>query len=116
MYLLKQGLLGIVLAVAFAPINAGMLKMCREADKTGKVNFSSAFSYYKAPYYGKLLVAVLVMTVVSNILSVVFGYIPILGSFMSLGLNMCMYVLIAFVQPLIIFGNADIGKAFSLKF
>lgn len=115
-FLFKQIALGIVLAVAFAPINAGLLKMCREADKTGEVNFGSAFAYYKAPYFGKLIVVTLLMTVISNLSQFVFGFIPILGPLLNLAVTLGMYVFIAYVQPLIIFGNADLGKAFSLSF
>ena len=116
MYLLKQGLLSMIFGVAFAPINAGMLKMCREADKTGEVNFGSAFAYYKAPYYGKLVILTLIMSIGSSVTSYVFGFIPILGSLINLAVILCMYVFLAYVQPLIIFGNADLGKAFSLSF
>ena len=35
---------------------------------------------------------------------------------MYLAVALCIYILTAFVQPLIIFGNAELGNSFSLSF
>lgn len=115
MFLLKQSLVSIIFAILFAPIQAGFLKMCRDADKTGQVNFGTAFYYYKSPFLGRILLSVLILTLVNSGLSVAFGFIPFIGSLMYLGVAICIYVFMAFVQPLIIFGNAELGQAFSLS-
>src|SRR5687767_6650031 len=66
MYLLKQSLMQVIVALITAPINAGMVKLCRDADKDQELRFGTIFSYYKAPYFGKLLVTVLITTLITS--------------------------------------------------
>jgi len=115
-YLLKQSLLTVIVALITAPINAGMVKLCRDADKGEELRFGTIFSYYKAPYFGKLLVTVFITTLITSGCGFVFSYIPIVGGLLNLGVILVVYVMLSYVQPLIIFANADIGKAFSLSF
>lgn len=115
-YLLKQSLMQIVIALITAPINAGMVKLCRDADKEQELRFGTIFSYYKAPYFGKLLATVLITTLITSGFSFAFSFIPVLGSLLNIGVVLVVYVMFAYVQPLIIFSNADLGKAFSLSF
>jgi hypothetical protein len=116
MYLLKQSLMTMIFALISAPINAGMVKLCRDADKGEDLRFGTIFSYYKAPYFGKLLVTVLITAFITSACSFAFSFIPILGTFLNLGAVLVVYVMFAYVQPLIIFANADLGKAFSMSF
>lgn len=115
-YLLKQSLLSIIIALITAPINAGMLKLCRDADKGDDIRFGTIFSYYKAPYFGRLLATVLLVTIITTLSGFVTSFIPVLGSLLNFGLLIVVYVMFAYVQPLIIFSNVGVSKAFSLSF
>ncbi len=115
-YLLKQMLVNVIIALLFAPINAGLIKLCRDADKTGEVNFGTIFKYYKGEYFGRLILAVLITAMVSGFLNIAFSFIPFVGGLIYMVVVLVFAILISFVQPLIIFGNLDLGKAFSLSF
>lgn len=115
-FLLKQSLFGLIVGIIFAPINAGFLKLCRDSDKTGETRFGTIFSFYKGKYLGPLMLVMVILTLVQNGLNIALSFIPIAGSFIYLILLVLMYVMIVYVQPLIIFADASIGDAFSLSF
>lgn len=115
LFLIIQNLVGIIFAALLAPINAGILKICRDADKTGVVNFGTVFTYYKGPFLLKIMIAAIIIAAISNSLNFLFNFIPIIGPLMYWGVALCIYIFMVFVQPLIIFGNAELGKSFSLS-
>lgn len=116
MYLMKLSLFGLIIGLLFAPINAGFLKLCRDADKTGEVSFGTIFSYYKGKYLGRLMLVMVITTLVQNGLNIGLSFIPIIGQLTYLVFIIVMYVMISYVQPLIIFGDTSVGDSFGLSF
>ncbi|KAF2333794.1 DUF2189 domain-containing protein [Flavobacterium daemonense] len=96
--------IGISLITAiFAPFGAGFFKMADAADKDNEFKVSTMFYYYKAPYFGQLFVATLIISAINNIIANSLesaGYVFI-GAGISIFINYFMY----FMVPLIVFGN-----------
>lgn len=115
-YLLKQSLFGIIIALLFAPINAGCLQLCRDADKTGEVKFGTIFSFYKGKYLGRLMLVMVITTFIQNGLNIALNFIPVIGQLTYLLLIIVMYVMIIYVQPFIVFADTSVGDSFALSF
>jgi hypothetical protein len=116
MYLLKQMGVTLIFTTLFAPIHGGCMQLCRDADKGADMKFGTIFSFYKGKYYGRLLLTTLAVSVLTNLLNIGLGFIPIIGPLINLGCVLMIYSYCAFVQPLIIFGDASIGEGFSYSF
>jgi hypothetical protein len=104
-----------IAVVVSAPLQAGFLKMCREADVDDGTDIGSLFSYFKGAVAGRVLVAGLIVVLITSVLGFILSYIPIAGTILGIGVNLFLFVLFIFVTPLIIFGNAGITDAFKLS-
>lgn len=92
-------------AALFAPIGAGFLKMADCADKDEEFNFSTIFTYYKAPYFGQLVIATFIIGLISNSIATLiesFG-ILYLGGAISFFISFLTFL----AAPLIVFGNLN---------
>lgn len=111
---LIQVALNFVMILIFAPLQAGFINISREADKDGAA-FNEVFTHYKSPLTGKIVVAGLITTGISSVLSLGLSYMPIAGSFINILLSILFYYLFIYVVPFILFGNVGVSKAFSLS-
>lgn len=101
----------VALTALFAPINAGMLKMCYDAEMGKPVAIRTAFEYYKAPYFGRLVLAAILIAIASLGISLALELsgIQVVGAVISflIGITTCM------TMPLIVFGNLSATDAIS---
>jgi len=112
---LKQSLLNFLYILLLAPIQAGFIGVSRKADK-GEASFGDVFQYYRHSTSGRIVIAGLITTFLNVACNFAFGFLPGAGTFLALITSMVFYYLFLFVYPLIIFGNASLGEAFSLSF
>jgi MFS family permease len=92
-----------------SPFTAGFLKMAENADKEEALNFSTVFTYYKAPYFGRLFISTLLIGLTSGLISVAFNFIGI--SFVDSIFAIVISLFTSLTVPLIIFGNLNIADA-----
>lgn len=92
-----------------SPFTAGFLKMADSADKDESFNFSTVFTYYRAPYFLRLFAAALLIGLTSGLISVAFNFIGItvIDSILAIVISL----LTSLTVPLIIFGNLNIINA-----
>ncbi|MGO4773773.1 hypothetical protein ACEN2I_19135 [Flavobacterium sp. W22_SRS_FK3] len=92
-----------------SPFTAGFLKMADCADKDEAFNFSTVFTYYKAPYFSRLFTATLLIGLTGGLISVAFNFIGIriIDSIFAILISL----FTSLTVPLIIFGNLDIIEA-----
>jgi hypothetical protein len=113
-YYLQQIVMSIISILISAPLQAGFLKLCREADKEGSY-FGDLFIYYKNEYTGRIIAAGLITTLIGTLTGFLFNLIPGYGPFINMFFSLAFYLLFIFITPLIIFGNASITEAFGLS-
>ncbi|OCB70207.1 hypothetical protein [Flavobacterium crassostreae] len=99
----------ILISLLIGPFFAGFIKMAQAADRDEAFNSSAIFTYYKAPYFIKIITATLIISISNAVLSTLFNYInlPLLGSFSSI----CISIFTLLTIPLIIFGNLNPTEA-----
>ncbi|MBF4518224.1 hypothetical protein IRZ71_17850 [Flavobacterium sp. ANB] len=90
-------------AALFSPFTAGFLKMAHHAEKDEEFNFSTIFSYYNSRYFPQLFLAMLLISLTSGFISVVFNLVGI--SFVDTIIALAITVLTTLTIPLIIFGD-----------
>ena len=95
----------------FAPTTAGFIKMCYDADRSNKIDFSVLFKYYKPEYYGKIVVIAIITFIFISVPSVFLMKLGILGYFLILVISSIVGSLMILAIPLVIFANASIGEA-----
>lgn len=88
------------------PFTAGFLKMADSADKDEAFNFSTVFTYYKAPYFSRLFITALLIGLISGGISVVFNLIgiPAIDSIIAIIISL----FTSMTVPLIVFGNLNV--------
>ncbi|WP_163400351.1 hypothetical protein [Flavobacterium fluviatile] len=91
------------------PFTAGFLKMADSADKDEAFNFSTVFTYYKAPYFSRLFISALLIGLVSGGISVVFNLIGI--TFIDTIIAILISLFTSMTVPLIVFGNLNVTDA-----
>jgi hypothetical protein len=101
--------ISICINVFFSPFEAGFLKMADCAEKDETFNFSTIFTYYKAPHFYRIFAAILLINLLSGIISIGFYLIeiPIIDSLLSLTISL----FTSLTLPLIIFGNLNATDA-----
>lgn len=107
---------GAVGAFLLTPLTVGFLKLCRDADTTGEVEFGSLFAYYKQPYFLNIGLAAVILSAISNVISMGFGYIPFFGGILNLVVTFVIQAFIIFVYPLIVFKDASSMQGIALSF
>lgn len=97
------------LTAIFGPFTAGFLKMADCAEKDQSFNFSTIFTYYKAPYFSRIFIASLLISLLTGLISVGLNFIGItfIDTLLSLGISLFTSLTI----PLIIFGNLNTTDA-----
>lgn len=102
------------LAVTFvtaimSPFTAGFLKMADSADKDETFDFSTVFTYYKAPYFSRLFAATLLIGLTGGLISVAFNFmgIRVIDSIFAIIISL----FTSLTVPLIVFGNLNIIDA-----
>ncbi len=103
-----------ITVLIMAPLQAGYMRNCREADKN-KASFGDLFSYYKNEFTGRLVGTGLILTLASGLITFLVSFIPGAGIFISLILTLLSYLLFIYATPLIIFENATIKQALLLS-
>jgi hypothetical protein len=91
------------------PFTAGFLKMADSADKDEAFNFSTVFTYYKAPYFSRLFITALLIGLISGGISVVFNLIGITVVDSIIAILISLFT--SMTVPLIVFGNLNITDA-----
>ena len=91
------------------PFTAGFLKMADSADKDEAFNFSTVFTYYKAPYFSRLFITALLIGLVSGGISVAFNLIGI--TFIDTIIAILISLFSSMTVPLIVFGNLNVTDA-----
>jgi uncharacterized membrane protein len=84
-------------------------------DKEGETSFGALFYYYKKDYYIKLVVIQLIISVLTNFSSMVFGLLGPVGGLLNYISMFFIYTLFVFSMPLIIYKKASIGQAINLS-
>lgn len=92
-------------AALCAPIGAGFLKMADCADKDEEFNFSTIFTYYKAPYFGQLFIATFIIGLISNSIATLIESFGIL--FLGGAISFFISFLTFLAAPLIVFGKLN---------
>ena len=92
-----------------SPFTAGFLKMADSADKDETFNFSTVFTYYRAPYFSRLFAASLLIGLISGLISVGFNFIGI--TVIDTIITILISLFTSLTIPLIIFGNLNIIDA-----
>lgn len=95
------------IAVLLSPISAGFMRMCREADFTGRTRFGSAFYYYKPYYWSRILVIGLISLVLTSGASFLFGMLGSVGGILNIAWSVLIHVFVFFAVPLVIFADAN---------
>lgn len=115
-----NGLIGthaftLIIMLAFTPIPVGIMKMayCAMVDKP--VVFSDAFSFYKAPYYFKLIGFTLLFSFLPSLLFSALGLIAAPLVYLSYLVNIFVAIFLIFVPALIAFGDASIMDAIKIS-
>jgi hypothetical protein len=88
------------------PFTAGFLKMADSADKDEAFNFSTVFTYYKAPYFSRLFITALLIGSISGGISVAFNLIGITVADSIIAILISLFT--SMTIPLIVFGNLNI--------
>lgn len=106
MYQLRMLVVNLSVTLFAAPFAAGFMRMCKEADFTGRAAFSGVFYYFRMPYLVNLLVVSLLISVVS--LSISFGLqqLDLIGSILNYIVMIVVHTLTAFAVSLVIFADA----------
>jgi len=102
--------IGIVLFTALiSPLFAGLLKMSYYAETGQPFSIATSFEYFKAPYFGKILLATLIITVGLLPISLLsqFTQYPMVGAIT----NFAIQIFTILIIPLIIFGKLDALEA-----
>lgn len=99
----------ILLTCLLSPFQAGFLKMADCGEKDEEFNVSTIFEYYKPPYFGNIVLATLIITLINSGLSTVFNVagIELAASFTSFAISLLTLLTI----PLIIFGKLNAIEA-----
>ncbi|MCI9844537.1 hypothetical protein [Flavobacterium pectinovorum] len=87
------------------PFTAGFLKMADSADKDEAFNFSTVFTYYKAPYFSRLFITSLLIGLISGLITVVFNFIGITVIDTLFAVLISLFT--SLTVPLIVFGNLN---------
>ncbi|KUJ59662.1 hypothetical protein AR687_22285 [Flavobacteriaceae bacterium CRH] len=91
------------ISALFSPFTAGFLKMAHSADRDEQFNVSTIFSYYNSRYFPQLFIAMLLISLTSGLISVLFNMagIVIIDTLIALAIT----VFTTLTIPLIIFGD-----------
>jgi uncharacterized membrane protein len=93
----------ILLTCLFSPFFAGLIKMAHCAEKDEEFHVSTVFEYYKNPYLKEIVIASLLITISTTVLSEILNFsgIKIVGALFSAVITFFTFLTI----PLIIFGD-----------
>lgn len=91
------------IAALFSPFTAGFLKMAYSAERDQEFNVSTIFSYYNSRYFPQLFLAMLLISLTSGLISVLFNLagIMLVDTLIAIAIT----VLTTLTIPLIIFGD-----------
>lgn len=115
-HLLKASLMGFVMVLITAPFQAGMLAFCHRADKEGEGKFNDFFAYFKGPYWGRIVGAALLITLLNDVFSVAFSLLGPGGGLLLWPVNIAIYTFTCYSTALIIFADRSLGDAFRISF
>lgn len=99
-----------------APISAGLLKMCYDADSAERINFGVIFKYYSGKYFGKLIVVSLLAFFLTQVPSTLLQAVPVVGPILGAVISLLIHTFIALAVPLIIFNDASPSEAIKGSF
>ncbi|MFE3870545.1 hypothetical protein ACFX5F_04860 [Flavobacterium sp. ZS1P70] len=102
-YMVLYLAISIMLTCLFTPLFAGLIKMAHCGEKDEEFHVSTVFEYYKNPYFQELVIASLIITISTTILSQIFNLsgIKIIGALFTALISFFTILTI----PLIIFGD-----------
>jgi len=99
----------IIFGALMSPINAGLIKMAHFASVGEEFSVGTAFDYYRNEYFKEIVMATVVITFFSSVLSIGLQWVGFqwLGIIMSISISILTFLTI----PLIIFGNLKAMEA-----
>jgi len=109
-YFLRTLLFGLIVGAIFSPITAGFLKICKDAKDQKELSFGTIFQYYKAPYFGNIIIATILIAIVNGLFSYLFQF-AIVVPFM----NYVISIIMSSIQA-IDFSIKLVGKNFFIVF
>ncbi|NER13916.1 hypothetical protein GWK08_10725 [Leptobacterium flavescens] len=115
-YFLSTTLFGIVIAALLGPVNAGFLKVCKDAKDNKEPSFSSIFQYYSSEYLGNIIVATVILSIVSGVFSFISQFMLSM-LFLNYIFSIIFSTLTVLIIPLIIFKDFNAMQAieYSIK-
>jgi hypothetical protein len=114
----------LIVSLLMTPFSAGFYKMAEHADKDKEFKFLSMFTFYRNPYFINIIVATILNTLISMLISTAFLSLLSLMQINQLGISMLanysisffVYVLTFLTIPLIIFGDLKAIEAIKHSF
>jgi len=107
--LLIYTLAATIVSAIISPFTAGFLKMADSADKDENFNFSTVFTYYRAPYFSRLFAVALLIGLTGGLISVAFNFMGIKVIDTIIAIIISLFT--SLTVPLIIFGNLNVIDA-----
>ncbi|NAS30068.1 hypothetical protein GTQ40_03715 [Flavobacteriaceae bacterium R38] len=104
----------IIISALLSPVTAGFIKICKDAKDQKELSLGTIFEYYKAPYFGNIIIASILVAIISGLLSYLFQFvlfIPLMNYLVSLLLSTITILML----PLIIFKNLNALQAFDFS-
>lgn len=96
------------------PLNAGLIKMCYQAETGAEYSVATAFEYYKGHYFTKLFFYGVMVSLVTVGVSTMLEYFGIM--FVGTIINIIILVFTFIALPLIIFGDLSPAEAIGASF
>jgi MFS family permease len=93
----------ILVSCLLSPFVAGLIKMAHYAEKDEEFHVSTAFEYYKAPYFKEIITATLLIALFGSVLPTIIEFtgIKFIGTLLTMVISFLTFLTI----PLIIFGD-----------
>ena len=100
---------GAIFAGIFSPVNAGFLKMCKNASSNQPYSLNTLFDYYNATYFKDLFLATALVSMIGSGFD--FGFKALGNEFVGSILSLVLSFLTILSVPLIIFNNFNFADA-----
>lgn len=96
-------IVSVIVTCLFTPFFAGLIKMAHSAEKDEEFHVSTVFQYYKSPYFQEIILASLIISICTSVLSEVLNYsgLKLVGGLVTFAVSFFTFLTI----PLIIFGK-----------
>ncbi|MBL0911877.1 MAG: hypothetical protein IBJ09_05840 [Bacteroidia bacterium] len=106
MFRLRSLLFNLLITLFLSPFGAGFVRMCKEADFTGRAGFPNLFYYFRMPFLTNLLIVSLLISIVSLGASFGLQELGMAGNILNYVVMAVIHTLTIFAVSLVIFGDA----------